>query len=378
MRVGKTHVILIQMWYQPMRDKNILIMAGGTGGHIYPALAVADYLKDNGFNLFWLGTNKGLENKVVPNHGYPLLKISVAGIRGKGILRLLMTPVMLFIALAQALLVMIKIRPVVVLGMGGFASGPGGIAAWLMRIPLLIHEQNAISGITNRLLAPFAVTVMAAFPDAFKASNKVTITGNPVRSEIVSLPEPEKRFVNRDTDAIKILVLGGSLGAKALNEVIPETLFMLSNDYQVQVKHQCGERHYSKIIDAYKDSNVEAEVLPFIEDMAATYVWADLVICRAGALTVAELAACGVGAILIPFPYAVDDHQTANANYLSTQGAAIQIQETQLNVEKLKAVLLELLHAPERIVQMAIKARSLAKPDATMIVANLCMEAAHA
>ncbi len=378
MRVGKTPVILIQVWYQPMRDKNILIMAGGTGGHIYPALAVADYLKDNGFNLFWLGTNKGLETNVVPNHGYPLLKISVAGVRGKGILRLLMTPVMLVIALAQALSIMIKVRPVIVLGMGGFASGPGGIAAWLMRIPLLIHEQNAISGITNRLLAPFAVSVMAAFPDAFKESEKVTITGNPVRSEIVNIPEPEKRYANRNTGVIKILVLGGSLGAKALNEVIPETLLVLSNDYQVRVKHQCGERHYSKISDAYKESNVDAEVLPFIEDMAAAYAWADIVICRAGALTVAELAACGVGAILIPFPYAVDDHQTANASYLSTSGAAIQIQETQFNVEKLKAVLLQLLHAPERIVQMAIKARSLAKPDATMIVANLCMEAAHA
>ncbi len=361
-----------------MRDKNILIMAGGTGGHIYPALAVADYLKDNGFNLFWLGTNKGLETNVVPNHGYPLLKISVAGVRGKGILRLLMTPIMLLIALAQALSIMIKVRPVVVLGMGGFASGPGGIAAWLMRIPLLIHEQNAISGITNRLLAPFAVSVMAAFPDAFKESEKVTITGNPIRSEIINLPEPEKRYANRDTNVTKILILGGSLGAKALNEVIPETLLLLSNDYQVQVKHQCGERHYSEIRGVYKDSDIEAEVLPFIDDMAAAYAWADLVICRAGALTVAELAACGVGAILIPFPYAVDDHQTANASYLSTSGAAIQIQETQFNVEKLKAVLLQLLHAPERIVQMAVKARSLAKPDATMMVANLCMEAAHA
>lgn len=378
MRVAKTPVILIQAWYQPMRDKNILIMAGGTGGHIYPALAVADYLKDNGFNLFWLGTNKGLETNVVPNHGYPLLKISVVGVRGKGILRLLMTPIMLLIALTQALSIMIKIRPVVVLGMGGFASGPGGIAAWLMRIPLLIHEQNAISGITNRLLAPFAVSVMAAFPDAFKESEKVTITGNPVRSEIVNLPEPEKRYASRDTNVMKILILGGSLGAKALNEVIPETLLVLSNDYQVQVKHQCGERHYSKVSDAYKDSGIEAEVLPFIDDMAAAYAWADIVICRSGALTVAELAACGVGAILIPFPYAADDHQTANASYLSTSGAAIQIQETQFNVEKLKAVLLQLLHAPEQIVQMAIQARSLAKPDATMMVANLCMEAAHA
>jgi UDP-N-acetylglucosamine--N-acetylmuramyl-(pentapeptide) pyrophosphoryl-undecaprenol N-acetylglucosamine transferase len=360
-----------------MRDKNILIMAGGTGGHIYPALAVADHLKENGFNLFWLGTDKGLEKNVVPEHGYPLLKINVAGVRGKGIVRLLITPIMLLVALIQALMIMIKIRPVAVLGMGGFASGPGGIAAWLMRIPLLIHEQNAIAGLTNRLLAPFAVSVMAAFPDAFKESEKMIVTGNPVRIDITNLPVPEKRSISHDTKAVKVLVLGGSLGAKALNDVIPQTLSALSDDYQVEVKHQCGERHYSITNAAYDNSNIEAEVTAFIHDMATAYAWADIVICRAGALTIAELAACGIGSILIPFPYAVDDHQTANANYLSSEGASILIQETQFNVEKLKEVLLQLLHAPEQLLQMAIKARSLAKPQATTLVANLCMEAAH-
>jgi len=190
-----------------MRDKNILIMAGGTGGHVYPALAVADRLKDKGFNLYWLGTNKGLETNVVPNHGYPLLKTNVVGVRGKGFLRLLLAPIMLTIALFQVLIIMIKVRPVVVLGMGGFASGPGGIAAWLMRIPLLIHEQNAIAGLTNRLLAPFAISVMAAFPGAFKVSSKLTITGNPVRNDIADLPEPEKRYANRDHNLLKVLVL---------------------------------------------------------------------------------------------------------------------------------------------------------------------------
>lgn len=310
-----------------MHDKNILIMAGGTGGHVYPALAVADNLKERGFNLFWLGTNRGLETNVVPKHGYPLLKINVAGVRGKGLLRLLLTPFMLMFALFQALKIMVKVRPVVVLGMGGFASGPGGIAAWLMRIPLLIHEQNAIAGLTNRLLAPFSVSVMAAFPGAFKPSGKLTITGNPVRNDIVNLPEPEKRYLNRDSGSLKVLVLGGSLGAKRLNEVIPETLLALSRDHKIEVKHQCGERHFAQTEATYNEFDMNARVMPFIDNMAEAYAWADIVICRAGALTVAELAACGVGSILIPFPYAVDDHQTENAKYLSLEGAAILIQE---------------------------------------------------
>lgn len=361
-----------------MRDKNILIMAGGTGGHVYPALAVADNLKERGFQLFWLGTSKGMEARVVPDHGYPLLKINVAGVRGNGVLRLLFTPLMLVIALFQALLIMIKVRPVAVLGMGGFASGPGGIAAWLMRIPLLIHEQNAIAGLTNRLLAPFAVSVMAAFPGAFKESGKLTITGNPVRNDIVNLLKPEKRYASRNTNLLKILVLGGSLGAKKLNEVIPEALHNLANDYQIEVKHQCGERHFSATESIYKESRINIEVMPFINNMAEVYAWADIVICRAGALTIAELAASGVGSILIPFPFAVDDHQTENAKYLSVEGAAILIQEAQLNIEKLKELLLKLCHAPEQLMQMAVKARSLSKPQATDDVAELCLEAIHA
>jgi len=365
-----------------MCDKNIIIMAGGTGGHVYPALAVADKLKDKGFNLYWLGTNKGLETSVVPKQGYPLLKLNVVGVRGKGSLRLLLAPIMLVIALFQALMIMIKIRPIIVLGMGGIVSGPGGIAAGLMRIPLLIHEQNAIAGLSNRLLAPFAVAVMAAFPDAFKASSKLTITGNPVRNAIVNLPEPEKRYADRDLNSLKVLVLGGSLGAKRLNEVVPETLLalgsVLSSDYQFELKHQCGERHHSITEAAYKEHNINADVIPFIDDMADAYTWADIVICRAGALTIAELAACGIGSILIPFPYAVDDHQTENAKYLSAEGAAILIQEAQFNAEKLKEILLKLCHAPDQLLQMAVKARSLAKRQATNDVARLCMEAVHA
>jgi UDP-N-acetylglucosamine--N-acetylmuramyl-(pentapeptide) pyrophosphoryl-undecaprenol N-acetylglucosamine transferase len=361
-----------------MHDKNILIMAGGTGGHIYPALAVADKLKENGFQLFWLGSEKGMETRVVPEHGYPLLKINVAGVRGNGVLRLLFTPFMLMIALVQALMIMIKVRPVVVLGMGGFASGPGGIAAWLMRIPLLIHEQNAIAGLTNKLLAPFAVSVMAAFPGAFKDAKKITITGNPVRENITNITEPEQRYVKRDANVLNVLVLGGSLGARKLNEVIPEAIASLDAEVQYNIKHQCGERHVVNTEQAYEKHNVDVEVLPFIKDMAEVYSWADIVICRAGALTIAELAATGIASVLIPFPYAVDDHQTSNANYLAKEGAAVLIQETQLNSEKIKGLLVKWYQAPEQLLQMANKARSLAKPEATHDVARHCMEAIHA
>ena len=360
-----------------MRDRNILIMAGGTGGHVYPALAVADSLKEKGFNLFWLGTDKGLESNLVPKRGYPLLKINVAGIRGKGVVRLLLTPFMLLIALLQAISIMIKIKPAVVLGMGGFASGPGGIAAWLMRIPLLIHEQNAIAGLTNRLLAPFAISIMSAFPGAFKQSRKLTITGNPVRDEIINIVEPEKRFAEHSKDSFKILILGGSLGALRLNQVLPEAFSRL-NDCHIEIKHQCGEKHLETTRKIYTDLNIKAEVISFIEDMASTYAWADIVICRAGALTIAELAACGVGSILIPFPYAVDDHQTENAKYLSSGGAAILLQEAQLSVEKIMGILSELCHSSARCLEMAVKARSLAQPKATESVVGLCMEAAHA
>ncbi|MEM6998569.1 MAG: undecaprenyldiphospho-muramoylpentapeptide beta-N-acetylglucosaminyltransferase [Pseudomonadota bacterium] len=361
-----------------MHDKNILIMAGGTGGHIYPALAVADNLKEKGFQLFWLGSNKGMEARVVPEHGYPLLKINVVGVRGNGFLRLIFTPLMLMLALIQSLLVMIKVRPVAVLGMGGFASGPGGIAAWLLRIPLLIHEQNAIAGLTNKLLAPLAVSIMSAFPGAFKESKKLTVIGNPVRNSIINLPKPEDRFAARDPEILKILVLGGSLGAKKLNEVLPQTLSSVGNEYKFIIKHQCGELHLADTEEGYKQYNVNVEVMPFIENMAEVYAWADIVICRAGALTIAELAAAGVSSILIPYPYAVDDHQTQNANYLSNKGAAIQIQEINLTIERLKELLLTLFNAPEQLMHMAVNARQLAKPTATDDVARKCMEAIHA
>ena len=361
-----------------MEHKNILIMAGGTGGHVYPALAVAENLKLKGFKLFWLGTHYGLEKNIVPKHGYPLLKISVVGIRGKGYLRLLLAPFLLIVALFQALVIMIKIRPVVVLGMGGFASGPGGIAAWLMRIPLLIHEQNAIAGLTNRLLTPFAISIMTAFPEAFKKSKKLIETGNPIREDIKNIPDPKKRYTNRESTLLKVLVLGGSLGAEKLNKIMPVMIHDFNSDFTLKIKHQCGEKHFSNTQQIYKKYNVDADVLPFIDDMVGAYMWADIVICRAGASTVSELAACGIASILIPFPFAVDNHQMKNAQYLSNNGAAVLIEEDQLSADILKKILLEFFNTPELLIQMAMKARKLSKPDATDNVAKLCMEASYA
>lgn len=360
-----------------MRAETILIMAGGTGGHVYPALAVAENLQRQGFKLCWLGTAKGLEVNVVPEHGYPLLTIKVHGVRGKGWVTMLLMPFMLVAALLQALHIMVKIRPVAVLGMGGFASGPGGVAAWLMRIPLIIHEQNAIAGLTNRLLAPFAVSVMAAFPGVFHQSKKLTITGNPVRKSIMDIEQPETRLVNLGQRRIRILVLGGSLGAVKLNRLVPETVSSIEHEFEMHIKHQCGAKHLTLTEERYKNIGVEHDIVAFIDDMAAAYAWADLVICRAGALTIAELAACGVGSILIPFPYAVDDHQTENAKYLVRRDAAILIQETQLTVEKLAELLVQVFRVPERLLRMAVNARSLSRPDATAIITELCMAVAH-
>ncbi len=360
-----------------MPDKTIMIMAGGTGGHVYPALAVADYLKQQGFNLYWLGTERGLEHRVVPEHGYTLLTISVAGVRGKGIVRTLISPFMLLFALFQAMSIMIRLRPAAVLGMGGFASGPGGIAAWLMRIPLLIHEQNAIAGLTNRLLVPFARTVMSAFPGAFEQMDKLIITGNPVRDDICRIPPPEQRLTLHDGTSINVLVLGGSLGALKLNEQLPAA-FAAVDKCKLNIRHQCGTAHLQLTEQQYSNNGIDAEILPFIEDMAEQYAWADIVICRAGALTIAELAVAGVGSILVPYPFAVDDHQTANARYLETGDAAVIIQQSELTVERVKQVFNNLCESYQRCIDMAIKARALAKPDATKIVAGNCMEAANA
>ncbi len=361
-----------------MSHKPVLIMAGGTGGHVYPAMAIAEYISAKGIPLFWLGTEKGLEARVVPARGFTLVTVQVGGLRGKGIGRWLGAPFTLFRALIESINIVRKVNPSVVLGMGGFVSGPGGVAAWLMRIPLCIHEQNAIAGLTNRLLAPLARTVMCAFPEVFPSRVHAIVTGNPVRSGLCDLPLPQERKVGSRSDTLKILVMGGSQGARKLNSVIPGALSKLPENISIDIRHQCGESMLSETQKNYQGIKINHDVVPFIEDMRESYLWADLVICRSGALTVAELSAVGVASVLIPFPFAVDDHQTANADYLVKGNAAICIQEQDLDEIKLVKIITDFYHSRQNLLIMAGNARKLAKIDATKQVADRCLEVAYA
>ena len=361
-----------------MQHKPIMIMAGGTGGHVYPALAVAEYLKEKGVPLLWLGTVNGLEARIVPGKGYQLLTINISGLRGKGLFKWIIAPSIVFIALIQTIKILVSRKPAAVLGMGGFVSGPGGIAAWLMRIPLCIHEQNAVVGMTNRLLAPMAHTVMAAFPNTFDKSSDVRVTGNPVRKEILNARIIKHQYKSEPDQKMRLLILGGSQGAQALNEIIPETLSILDGDVELEVRHQTGEKLFAETEMHYKSFNMKAVLEPFIEEMDKAYAWADIVICRAGALTITELATVGVASILIPYPFAVDDHQTANARYLSEHGGAILCPQSDLSKERLAELISGLYRSRERLNEMADAARKQAKPQATRQVSELCMEAAYA
>ena len=356
---------------------NILIMAGGTGGHVFPALAVARYLRNEGVEVIWLGTRRGLEARVVPEAGFPIEYISITGLRGRGLLGWLLAPVRLGAALWQALRVCLRCRPGVVLGLGGFVTGPGGVAAWLLRRPLVIHEQNAIAGLTNRLLSHLAHRVLEAFPGSFPQKIKTEQTGNPIRAEICELPDPQSRMAV-DHAELRILVIGGSLGAQALNEVLPQAISLLPIEHRPTIWHQAGQNKDEAAREAYAKANVEARVAPFIANMAEAYGWADLVICRAGALTISELAAVGVAAILVPYPHAVDDHQTRNALFLTEAGAARLILQSELSPELLANVLRDLLsEGREGLLKMATTARRLAKPEATRQVAETCLEVMH-
>ncbi|MBU1190701.1 MAG: undecaprenyldiphospho-muramoylpentapeptide beta-N-acetylglucosaminyltransferase [Gammaproteobacteria bacterium] len=347
-------------------------MAGGTGGHVFPALAVADELRRAGQPVLWLGTQAGLEAKVVPAAGLPIAWISVRGLRGKGLMRLLTAPFMLAGALLQAGSILLRARPRAVLGMGGFVTGPGGFMAWLLRRPLLIHEQNSVAGLTNRLLAPLASRVMEAFPGSLPQRLQVLHTGNPVRGTITLVAPPQERFAARQ-GALRLLVLGGSLGAQALNEILPQALALLPAEQRPEVHHQAGVRHIDAARAAYHQSNVTARVDAFVEDMAEAYTWADLVVCRAGALTIAELTAVGVASVLVPFPYAVDDHQTSNARYLVDARAALLIPQADLNAQRLADVLKDFITHREKLLSMAIAARGLARIDAAQVVAQQCL-----
>jgi UDP-N-acetylglucosamine--N-acetylmuramyl-(pentapeptide) pyrophosphoryl-undecaprenol N-acetylglucosamine transferase len=350
----------------------VLIMAGGTGGHIFPGLAVAETLRTQGVPVVWLGAAGGMETKVVPAHGIELHTVAVGGLRGKGLKTRLLAPWMLLRALLSSLAVLHRLKPRSVLSMGGYVAGPGGIAARLLRRPLLVHEQNRVAGFTNRKLAVHASRVMAGFADSLPNAQWV---GNPVRGAIASLPSPAQRMAGRSGKP-HLLVLGGSLGARALNLSVPQALASMPVEQRPDVLHQCGNRGIDEARKAYADAGVEARIVPFIEDMAGTYAWADLAVCRAGALTLAELTASGLGAVLVPFPHAVDDHQTRNAEALVAAGAAELIQERDLDTKDLAQRLNALLSDRTAMLAMAEAARTLAKPDAAADIARACLEVA--
>lgn len=397
--------------------KNVLIMAGGTGGHIFPALAVADLLQKKGASVEWLGTEKGLESRLVPEHNYPINMIDIGGLRGKGIITLLLLPFKLIKAVMQTLKVYQRIKPDVVLGMGGFVTGPGGLVAWLLGKPLLIHEQNAIAGLTNKILYRLSKKVFSAFPGAFSETcnkEKLSVIGNPVRKEIINIIDPQAYYddkwfqtdqpgiENNSRNELNILIVGGSLGAVALNETVPQALKLINdngllssshsdskqNDFSaINVCHQCGEKNLDRTLENYHvlkqqsdsgtgqfDSKIDVQIMAFISDMAASYQWADLVICRSGALTISEIAAAGVASLLVPFPYAVDDHQTANAQYLANEGAAYLVQQKDLSKEKLAEIINSL--DKKTILDMACKARELSINNAAEVVAEQCLQLA--
>lgn len=349
-----------------------MIMAGGTGGHIYPALSVADYLRERGWKVVWLGARTGMEADIVPKRGYPMAWIRFSGLRGKGLIRAALLPVNLLIAFWQGARAIFAHRPDVVLGMGGYVAFPGGMMASLLNRPLVIHEQNSVAGLTNKVLAGVADRVLAGFPTAF-SKGKATWTGNPVRADIAATPEPQVRCAGR-SGPLQLLVIGGSLGAQALNTVVPQALALLPAAARPAVVHQAGAGQLDTLKANYSAAGVAADARAFIDDMAAAYAHADLVICRAGASTIAEIAAAGVAALFVPFPHAVDDHQTVNARFLADRGAALLIPQSTLTAQKLADVL-NTLDRP-RLLAMAQAARAAAKPEATATVANVCMELA--
>jgi UDP-N-acetylglucosamine--N-acetylmuramyl-(pentapeptide) pyrophosphoryl-undecaprenol N-acetylglucosamine transferase len=328
-------------------------MAGGTGGHVYPALAVAQALQQQSREIVWLGTHAGLESRVVPAAGIAMEWISIKGLRRKGVIAICLAP------------------------LGGFVSGPGGLAAWLLRRPLVIHEQNAVAGLTNRLLARLARVVLQAFPGSFSTGVEAETVGNPVRADIAALEEPATRYAGRD-GPLRLLVLGGSQGALALNKVVPAALALLPDELKPVVRHQAGERTFAEAEEAYSAHSIEVELQPFIEDMAEAYAWADLVVCRAGALTVAELTAAGLPAIFVPYPSAVDDHQTANARPLTDAGGAAVISEKDLSDQSLAGLLQQWLSSRDDLLDRARRSRALARPDALQRITHYCLEAAGA
>jgi UDP-N-acetylglucosamine--N-acetylmuramyl-(pentapeptide) pyrophosphoryl-undecaprenol N-acetylglucosamine transferase len=349
--------------------RTLLIMAGGTGGHIFPGLAVAEQVRAAGWQVVWMGARGGMEERLVPRHGYAAAWIRARAARGKGLLQKLLLPANLLFSFWESAGHIRRIRPDVVLGLGGYVAFPGGMMASLLGRPLALHEQNAIPGLANRVLAGVSDKVMVAFPDTLAHAEW---TGNPVRGDIAAIAPPDERFRDRQ-GPLRLLVVGGSLGAQALNEAVPRALALL--DERPIVVHQSGEKHLDALRAHYAAAGVQGELVAFIDDMARRYAEADLVICRAGAVTIAELSAGGIASILVPFPHAVDDHQTANARFLADRGAAILLPQRELTAEHLAELIRSLDRAA--LLQMARNARTLGKPDAAQVVAQRCMELAR-
>ncbi len=358
--------------------KTVMIAAGGTGGHVFPALAVAQGLRQHDLDIIWLGTRKGIESRVVPENDFVIHYIKVAGIRGKNIISWITAPLLLLWAIVKVAILIIKTKPVCVLGMGGFASAAAGFAAFITGTPLLLQEQNAVAGTTNKLLAPLAEKIFTGFPDVFsalaKADSKVEFSGNPLREGLYQIAEPQDR-IKQDDSPLRVLILGGSLGARALNQVMPFALAQQS--MAIEITHQTGRSDIEQVQKNYLDAGVDAQVISFIEDMATAYANADLVVARAGALTVSELAAVGVAAVLIPYPYAIDDHQSVNADYLVQAGAATKVDQAEFDIDKAREVLQTLLGDRAQLLTKAINARSFATPAATRTIVDVCREYAY-
>ncbi|PLX73567.1 MAG: undecaprenyldiphospho-muramoylpentapeptide beta-N-acetylglucosaminyltransferase [Azoarcus sp.] len=350
--------------------KTLLMMAGGTGGHIFPGVAVAEALKAKGWHIVWMGNPDGMESRIVPTYGYDTAWVRFGALRGKGLMRKLMLPLNLLSGFWQALRELRRVRPDVVIGMGGYITFPGGMMAVLLGRPLVLHEQNSVAGLANRVLAMVADKVLSGFPHALRKAGWV---GNPVRTEISAVAPPAERFAGRE-GPLRLLVVGGSLGAAVLNETLPQALARIPAAVRPTVVHQAGEKQIEALRAAYAGAGVEGDLRPFIQDMAGEYAAADLVISRSGALTVAELAAVGAASLLVPFPHAVDDHQTGNAGFLAENGAAYLLPQTELNAERLAGILVSLDRT--RLLQMAEHARALAKPRATEAVVRICEELA--
>lgn len=354
-------------------SRTVMIMAGGTGGHIFPALAVAEYLRAHDWNVVWVGSRAGMEAELIPPRGFTMAWVRFSGVRGRNLLQAALLPVQLLVAFWQAARAIFSHRPDIVLGMGGYVSFPGALMASLFNRPLVIHEQNSVAGLANRVLAKLADRVLTTFPEAFGEATAVIITGNPVRAEIAVMAPPENRYRARGGQ-LRLLVVGGSQGARVLNTTVPEALALVPEDARPRVLHQAGTAHYETVRRSYDERGVAAEVTAFIEDIAARYAESDLIICRAGATTVAEIAAAGVASVLVPYPHAVDDHQTINARFLADRGAALLIPQTEFTPQRLAEVVAGMTR--ERLLAMAQQARAVGKPEATRVVAKVCMELA--